>query len=809
MKTFCIKSRLMALVYAAALALWGVPQTFAADDPEPAITVKTAAFEVADVYNLFTFCIDVDETIYIDVDCGFGPVEYEIEPSQDGTWFPCTVTSEGIVRMFTDKPEAINYLYCQGGHITEIDLSRLTALQILDLSRNKLKKIDLSNNMRLQYLDLGANPFGEEPLFIGKLPLLQVLEIESVGNISPDFDLANFPQLKSFAAFSSKSLTHLDPSGCPGIERISVDVTGLTSIDVSKNPELRILNISDTFITSIDVSNNTVLEQLYVGHGGSYASNYKFSTLDVSNNPKLAYLFAQNNSIRTIDISNNPMLTDLQMEDNLLEAFDCSANPRLNNLDISNNYLDFATLPLGRVFSEYYYSQRPMPVALSFPVGAQLDLSKRVLREGTETEMQLYGVSNGDIKNPVLLSKDYYEYDEGIIKFRKEYPDSVYARFVNLDFPECVLTTTKFMVKTEDQYGKPVSVLNFSPAVTPGTDLEFGLGVEGASVENPRTVFVDFGDGVNVPVSVTCRVPELPNVKGRRAGYGAVKVLVNDGDNITGLSIDGCRLYDIDLAKSPAIRSLSLTGTCLSYIDLTWQRCLETLTLKGNNFGTLNITTDVIGYKKNVLHTVDLSDNGLYELYMESQRCLRHIDVSHNHLSYVPIYDAYNLLTLDVSYNDFTSLEIEHLDSLQTLNAAGNNLTYIWMPGQQTLRNLDCRYNPFTFANLPCRPGELGGEYLYAPQNNIDIAGRGPSCSLPDIGLEVDGVPTEFVWHKVDGSVLKEGSDYVVNNGMVIFSDYSLGKVYCTMTNNVYPDLTLSTSEMLVVAPPTKVLGWM
>lgn len=810
MKAFYTKARLWMMGCIAASGLWGSPQVFAAADPELAVTMKTAAFEVADVDNLFTFCIDVDNPAYIYVDCGFGLVEYEVEPSQEGTWIPCTVSPEGTVRIYTDNPGEINYLYCQGGHLTEVDLSKLPHLQILDLSNNSLRKIDLSNNKELRYLDLGANTFEDEPLSIGKLPLLTLLEIENVGNLSPDFNLSDYPELLSFAAFSTYGLTRLDPSGCPKLQRLAVDVTGLSSLDVSKNSDLRILNISDTFITSIDLSKNAMLEQLYVGHSGRYARDYKLSSLDISNNPKLIYLFAQNNGMKSIDISNNPLLSDVNLQDNLLEAFDCSANPLITQLDISGNCLDFATLPLGRTFSNlYYYQQRSMPVAMSYPVGASLDLSKRVLREGTVTEMQLIGVSQSDIREPILLSEDYYDYKEGIISFKREYADSVYACFVNPDFPECVLTTTKFMVKTKEQYGKPVSVLNFSPVAESGSDLAFGLGVSGASPENPRTVFVDFGDGVQVPEQVSCQIPEAPNVKGQRKGYGAVTVYVNDGDNITGLSIDGCELYGIELEKSPTLRSLSLTGTALKYIDLSWQRCLETLTLRGNDFGSLDLTTDIPGYDKNVLNTIDLSSNGLYELNMTAHSGLKHVDLSHNSLTGLDISKAYGLLSLDISYNDFTSLATGDLDELETLNVAGNHLNHIDLPWQNTLRNLDCRDNPLTFASLPCRPGDLEGEYLYAPQNTFGISRRGPSCVLKDAGLEVDGVPTTFVWHREDGSVLNEGSDYVIRNGTVTFKDYSLGKVYCTMTNPVFPELTLMTSTMLVDAPPTNLVAWM
>ncbi len=809
MKALCTKARLWALGSAVALGLWGSPQAFAADEPDPTITVKTSYYEWAGADNIFTICIDVNEPIYIDVDCGFGLVEYEVEPSQAGTWIPCVVTADGVVKMYTDKPEVINYFYCQGGHITDIDLSQLTSLQVLDLSNNNLKKIDLSHNNKLEYLDLGTNTFEEEPLNIGKKPILKALEIEGVGNISPEFNLSDYPELVSFAAFSTYSLDKIDPTGCPKLQRISISVTGVSSIDVSKNPELRILDVSDTYVTSIDLSHNPKLEQFYGGHDGSYASDYKFTSLDISNNPNLVYLFMGSNALTKLDISNNPQLFDLRLWKNYLEEFDYSNNSKLYNVDISYNCLDFATLPINPPFSgEYHYEQRAMSVASSFAVGTTLDLSSRVVRDDIPADMRLIGISQSNITEKIVLSEDYYEYNDGRIKFKKEYPDSVYAEFTNSVFPECVLSTTKFMVKTQEQYGVPVETLSFAPVAGVGESLSFGIGANGASEATPRTLYVDFGDGVQVPVQVSCQVPDKANVVGTRTGTGQVKVYVNDGEGLTGLSIDGCPLYSIDLDKAPLLRSLSLTGTDLSYIDLKWQRCLQNLTLTGNRFGTLDLTTDILGYDKNVLSDVNVSDNQLTELIYIAGNVVKHLNVSHNSLTEIIIEKAYNMLSLDASYNEFTELATGNLDSLETLNIAGNHFTNVKKPWQETLKNFDCRENDMTFDLLPYFPGELSGEYLYAPQNQILISDKGPGFDVSEVGLEVDGVATQFVVRKEDGTILTAGVDYEINDGVVSFLNYSLGKVYCEMTNAKYPDLTISTSMILPAEAPTNVIGW-
>lgn len=795
-------------------ALIASSSAYADKDSQPTtITIKTSAYEVSGEYNLFTLCLDTYDVIYLDVDCGFGSVEYEIEPSEDGTWIPCTVTPAGVVTMTTDHPELIYYMYCQGGHITDIDLSNLTGLQMLDLSKNRLQRIDLTQNTQLTYISLGENPFDVESLNIPPMPDLVVLEVEGVDNLYPEYDLKNYPNLLSFSAFSSKNLTKVDPSGSPNLQHLSIDVTNVSSLDVSKNPELRILNVSNTPISSIDLSQNSKLEELYVDHFGSFAEVYKFESLDITHNPNLRYLFAQGNALTDIDISKNTLLQDIYIHNNYLTSFDYSNNENLVNVNISQNNLDFATLPIEPYFGgEYYYQQRPIPVALSFPENSVLDLSGKVLREGTETTMELYARPLTDPFHPIKLSQDLYGYEDGKITFHKEYKDSVYAAFSNPYFPDCVLTTTNFMIKNEDAYDKPSISVSVTPAIEIEQSLSLGIGVSEASTSNPQTIYVDCGDGVMTPVTVTSQVPEDANVTIKRLGYSDIRIYVNDGYPLTALIIDDQKLYNIDLYYAPELRVLELNNTDLVRIDLSRQRCLQKIKLTGNSFGYLTLKTEIVGYDKNALIDIDLSNNQLTELDYGVSRAVKYLNVSQNNLSYIDIDHAYALISLDISHNNFTELNTDNLDSLESLNVADNYFTEVVKPWQNTLKNLDCRDNNLIFGTLPYLTGELEGNYLYAPQRKVIISSKGPSANLSAIASEVNGHPTEYVWRDESGSVLTEGKDYEMSDGFVRFINYNAGDVYCDMTNAEYPDFSgenaLRTSVITVAAPPTNEIGW-
>ena len=61
-------------------------------------------------------------------------------------------------------------------------------------------------------------------------------------------------------------LTSVDPTACPLLQRLSLDMTNVSSVDLSKNPDLQVLNVSDSRISSLDLSHNPKIRELYISH---------------------------------------------------------------------------------------------------------------------------------------------------------------------------------------------------------------------------------------------------------------------------------------------------------------------------------------------------------------------------------------------------------------------------------------------------------------------------------------------------------------------------------------------------------------
>ena len=106
----------------------------------------------------------------------------------------------------------------------------------------------------------------------------------------------------------------------------------LTTLDVSKNTRLQYLYTSGNKLTKLDVSKNTKLIQMT-------CDNNQLKELDLSRNTNLEYLSCDNNPFRKLDVSKNKKLTYLSCRESGLTAIDVSKNTKLTCLDVSKNQL--------------------------------------------------------------------------------------------------------------------------------------------------------------------------------------------------------------------------------------------------------------------------------------------------------------------------------------------------------------------------------------------------------------------------------------------------------------------------------------
>jgi hypothetical protein len=803
-----------------------------------AITLHTTIYETYGASNDFTILLGSSESgddQVIEYDCGTGSQEAILKPAYtttdedgntvtNGTYLSCRVNSEGIVRIYMDDPNWIDWFNADGCYIDWIEFDGVTDLVYFSMSHNELKSLDLSNMTKIQTLYVSDNPFTDSPLIIGPKENLKLLEINNISGcgLDPNFTLRDYPTIWSLDAWNAKGLTTIDASMSPYLRKLSLDGTDVSSIDVTKNPFLQILNISDTRITSLDVSQNTALTQLYCTHESSINSEYKLDTLDVSNNPELYYLFCTGNNLKTLDISKNTKLGSLTARKNYLTELNVDNNPELFCVNISDNCFGYATLPYpydstgNDRWGEYDYAQRELDTDYSYPVGAVLDYSDKMLRTGTDTQAVLYGTSEdspGEIK---LIDTSYYEYSNGKVTL-KGIPtsdiygtnvDSVYVEFNNSLFTEANIRTKNFKVKSTEDYGKPTQMIYFTSEayVGSGKNIIFSIGMQEATEEKPKTFYVDFGDGNLVEYkATTIGLPATATVNHSPVG-GYVRIYTNDGDEISSFAVEDLTLYSLDLSAAHCLANLTLKNTNLYSLDLQWNRCLENIDVNGNNLSSFTLAANNQGYGKNALHHVNLANNKMSEFEWNENYTVTDLDLSNNNLSTLSLGKNTVIEKINIANNKFDYLNIEDCAALTDLNISGNIMSTLTMPTENVVERLNISNNLFTFATMP--DVDLAEEnYIYAPQSVIDVPGKGPGVNLTDQNIDD---ATAYVWSTTDGQTLEENVDYTNDGGKIRFITTGL-KAFCSMSNPKYPafsgDNALRTSVIETADMPTHVIA--
>lgn len=783
-----------------------------------AIKFKTNIYNYTGASNAFHIVLGTTEPTYVDIDCGFGPVEYEVSPAiwddetstVTGTPISCQVGSEGIVTIYAE-PALIDYFDAEGCYIESIDLGDCTNLDVLDLQHNELKALDLSKYTNLSAIFLTDNPFtAATPLVIGKNhPRLMILEVDIVDYISPDFDINTYSNLISFDAYANRTLTHLDPTGCPNLARLSVDLTNVSSLDLSKNANLVVLNIEDSRITSIDLSGCPALQQLYARNGsGTINREYKLSSLDLSHNPALTYLNAGSNNFKSIDLSKNPQLSYINLADNLLTDIDISNNQAISSLYLENNDMSFATLPLPGDFFDYTYQQRPMPVHKSYVEGVTLDFSSKVLRDGTTTDAVLYAYSeSANAAEP--LDDSYYTYIDGKIYLRKAYTDSLYVSFGNTAFPEARLTTSKFMVKTAEDFGKPTTIVTLNTGLGMGKNIEMRVGLEGASEASPKEFIVTVGNQSYTFKATTSAIPDEVNASFSTSLGGTIALQIPEGSTLTALDIRDTNIYSIDLSKATELRELTLSGCSLYTIDLSMNRNLRSLDLRDNQLRSLTLEGVNGLYGKNMLNTILLGHNSLSDITLNDTRAIYLLDLSYNNFSEFTYKDFDNIVYVDLSHNQLSDIDMTYMTNALYIDLSANLFESLTLPASEQYGTVNISANNLTFATLPyVEPAKIA-QYVVWPQNDIKIPTRGPGIDLSAQAVTVAGHSTTFAWKKADGTLLTPDTDYTIDNGVTRFVNTSVGEIYCEMHNDAFPAYAPGLCTTLIKADsmPTNLLA--
>lgn len=198
-------------------------------------------------------------------------------------------------------------LYAMGNALTQVDLSRNTALDTLSLAANNITSIDLGKNTELIWADLTVNDINE---VTGLTGLSQLKTLRLSFNSLTEISIEN--ESLEALLISHNLLQSIDLSGVPQLKNLLLTTNELTSLDVTSNVLLETLLFSNNRITTVDLEHNTNLQYLY-------CSSNLLTGLDISHLSKLDFLVVDRNPdlfcIKISDGQNVPSITKSEYQE--------------------------------------------------------------------------------------------------------------------------------------------------------------------------------------------------------------------------------------------------------------------------------------------------------------------------------------------------------------------------------------------------------------------------------------------------------------------------------------------------------------
>lgn len=171
--------------------------------------------------------------------------------------------------------------------IDSIDLSYNRELKVFVFGNNNrmIRKIDLSNNLELEELAcFGANL---SEVDVSKLQKLKILDIS--GNAIEDLDVSNNHMLEKLDC-SGTNISELDISKNTSLKKLLINSTNISHIDLDNNINLEFINCELTKIKILNIENNQNLKSIYC-----YDSNIK--KIDLTNNTNVNEIICNEDTI--------------------------------------------------------------------------------------------------------------------------------------------------------------------------------------------------------------------------------------------------------------------------------------------------------------------------------------------------------------------------------------------------------------------------------------------------------------------------------------------------------------------------------
>ena len=403
-----------------------------------------------------------------DVDWGDGKrVTYQTEIYEGSFTNPEGVVVGTNIKIYAPQTTLLALANCG---VSAVLVDNMPQLQVLSCSSNKISEISLLNNPEIVELQCGKNPLTiiELPadnkleklycddtlikqLDLSNMKCLKELDLDN--NNLTSLDLSHSTELVYLSVYDN-DLESIDLSACKNLQEVYLSKNALTELDLSGNSRLSVASFTDNAVKRFDASTLTMLQYLYVTNNGMQElvldnkhlvelvaggnefesidlssceslgvaefSKCKLSTIDVSNNSRLDWLFVGDNRLESITLAENQHeLNLLHAENNKLTSVDFGRIPQVAELIVSGNMLsgeiDLSACSLLTYLDLSYNSINSIKFASSVPGLQSLYLRNNELKtlsvpsaglgilDATRTRLAALNISECDLVMALLL----------------------------------------------------------------------------------------------------------------------------------------------------------------------------------------------------------------------------------------------------------------------------------------------------------------------------------------------------------------------------------------------------------------------
>lgn len=737
--------------------------------------------------------------------------------------------------------------------VTAINVSGLSKLQDLRISRTKVQELDAS---------------GLTSLFRAHFSNTQV----TIANFN---GCSNLNIIRCYEGM----LSEINLSGCTNLVEIEISDTPLSTLDVSESLNLESLYIGNNKLTSINISNLPNLRELYCEYN-------MLTSLDASNLPKLEILYCVRNNISNLQVVNDTSLTTLNCSNNNIGYIDLtscknlqqihSGNANLdsiiitglkklftinipgNNLDTldisgcdvlgnlnlnSNKMLLTALTPLKLAVDtlateRYRFDYENQRLVEALKVGGTLDYSSQaIIGEDTTTfilyprieypDFTRYAPEGLDTNNTGIFTMDSaglftLQMDNGICQVRVQVtvtdlkPNTNDVAILEAIRDNNFTKANTLNWKTEsnpllwdkvkwDTTGRVIALHlgeYDSPNILEGNVVFSGLdSLKKLDIDDNHDITDLDLSGLSVLDDLDCDHISVTTLD--LSGLKSLRYLnMNDALFVEEIRFDGCdTIYNIDLDKCVSLTSVNLSGitsfyrldiddcSALGSLDLSGCTGLEYLYADECNLTSIDLTGDTS------LTWLNIERNLLTSLDLTDLINLENIGCYNNMLETIDLTGLQNLRSINVFNNKLKSIDLSGLANLNDINIHNNELESIDLTGLNLLSYIDIRNNKLTLKqaapayNHPSLNSKYFNDQTPYDPMFMNIGDNIDFSIEADINVNGGDSITTFILYNQDKIP-------VDTNQTGIFALNTAGTYYIAMTNS---GLTITTDMIIVL----------